>query len=256
MQVMALGQVGFRLELPDLNLYIDPYLSDSVREEEDDSMARLVGVPIDAARVEDADIVLLTHAHRDHCDVQTLCPIYVASPQSKFMGPQSTLDVLRKEGFKETRLIPLESADVPLSPGCTVRAVPSAHPECSGDSPQNWNAVGYVVESSGLRVYHSGDTSVTERYLEGIASIRPIHVAFLPVNEHSFVRKRAGIVGNMGVRDAFWLAEWLGVSVLIATHWDMFAANQVFPEEVELLFEKLSPPFELRLVRAGCEIEI
>ena len=164
--------------------------------------------------------------------------------------------VLREDGFKADRLIPLEPGDVRLSPDCTVRAAPSAHPECSGSSARNWNAVGYLIEGSGLRIYHSGDTSVTERYLEGIASLRPADVAFLPVNEHNFIRQRAGIVGNMGVRDAFWLAEWLGVSVLIATHWDMFAANQVFPEEIELLFEKLSPPFELSLVRAGCEVAI
>jgi L-ascorbate 6-phosphate lactonase len=253
---MSLGQVGFRLELPDLNLYIDPYLSNSVQEEEGNNLARLVEIPVDPASIEDAEFVLLTHAHRDHCDVKTLRPIYVASPQSKFMGPRSVLDVLRKEGFKENRLLSLESEGVALSAGCTVRAVQSAHPECSGHSPQEWNAAGYLIESAGRRLYHSGDTSVTEQYLEGITSVRPVDVAFLPVNEHNFVRERAGIVGNMSPRDAFWLAEWLGVSVLVATHWDMFAPNQVFPAELEVLFEKLSPPFELRLVRAGLEIEV
>jgi len=256
MRVLSLGQVGFRLELPDLNIYIDPYLSNSVQEEEGNSLARLVEIPVAPSDIKDADFVLITHSHRDHCDVKTLRPIYAASPQSKFMGPQSVLDVLKEEGFKENRLLSLEPEGIALSKGCTVRAAQSAHPKCSGDSPQEWNAAGYLIESSGRRFYHSGDTSITEEYLEGLLSVLPVDVAFLPVNEHNFVRERAGIVGNMGPRDTFWLAEWLGVSVLVATHWDMFAPNQVYPEELEVLFKKLSPPFELRLVPAGLAIEI
>jgi hypothetical protein len=34
----------------------------------------------------------------------------------------------------------------------------------------------------------------------------PIDVAFLPMNERSFFRKRRGIIGNMSVREAFAMA--------------------------------------------------
>ena len=37
----------------------------------------------------------------------------------------------------------------------------------------------------------------------------------------------------------------IDVAVPVPTHWDMFASNQVFREEIELLCEKLKPPFDM-----------
>jgi len=41
-----LGQVGFRFDFDGTVVYVDPYLSDSVREQEGEDLRRLVPIPI------------------------------------------------------------------------------------------------------------------------------------------------------------------------------------------------------------------
>jgi glycosyltransferase involved in cell wall biosynthesis len=67
----------------------------------------------------------------------------------------------------------------------------------------------------------------------------------LPVNEHNFFRGRRGIIGNMSIREAFGLASEIGAKQVVATHWDMFAANSVEPDEIRLVHQKLDPGFAL-----------
>jgi len=69
----------------------------------------------------------------------------------------------------------------------------------------------------------------------------------MPVNERNFYREKRGIVGNMSVREAFQMATDIGVKTLVPTHWDMFAPNSVYKEELNLLYELMRPPFEMRL---------
>ena len=89
-------------------------------------------------------------------------------------------------------------------------------------------------------------TDVTDaEVISAVKAYGKIDMAFLPVNERNYYRERRGIVGNMSVREAFHFAEEIGASALVPTHWDMFAANCVFKEEIELLYKKISPEFEL-----------
>lgn len=68
--LLPLGQCGFRFEFKKVTVYTDPYLSDHVAEVEGQDMRRLKPILIDPSRVADADYVLITHAHMDHCDLK------------------------------------------------------------------------------------------------------------------------------------------------------------------------------------------
>ena len=78
-----------------------------------------------------------------------------------------------------------------------------------------------------------------------LQSFAGFDVAFIPVNEQNYFRARRGIIGNMSVREAFQFAEEIGARSVVPTHWDMFAANQVYQEEIELLYRLLRPGFKL-----------
>jgi L-ascorbate 6-phosphate lactonase len=84
--------------------------------------------------------------------------------------------------------------------------------------------VGYVLELNGVALYHAGDTIVTDAVREALAGVR-VDVALLPVNGRTYFRERAGLVGNMGVRDAVALAAEIGAATLVPIHWDLFAHN-------------------------------
>lgn len=240
-----LGQVGFRFDFGGTVVYIDPYLSDSVREHEGTDLERLFPVPMQPADVRDADFVLVTHEHRDHCDHATLRPLASASPHCRFVGPVPVIESLARAGIDGARLIRAADQSLPLSSGLSVQPVPAAHPVIEPVAPAGWRCIGYLLRWHGHTIWHAGDTSVSDELIAHMRGVGRINIALLPVNENNYFRRRRGIIGNMSVREAFQLAEELGIRCVVPTHWDMFDMNSTFEAEIRLLHDKLRSPFRL-----------
>jgi L-ascorbate metabolism protein UlaG (beta-lactamase superfamily) len=43
------------------------------------------------------------------------------------------------------------------------------------------------------------------------------------------------------------MATDIGVKILVPIHWDMFAPNSVYLEEIELLYRLMQPRFEMKV---------
>src|SRR3546814_14667005 len=97
--VRLLGQSGCRLGFPGCTIYVDPYLSNSVQELDAPDLARLTPIPLQPGQVDDADWVLITHDHIDHCDPHTLPALAEASPPARFVGPAPVLRLLGERGL-------------------------------------------------------------------------------------------------------------------------------------------------------------
>jgi L-ascorbate metabolism protein UlaG (beta-lactamase superfamily) len=152
---------------------------------------------------------------------------------------------MRAAGIAEARLVTAPEHWIALASGIRLTGVPAAHPTIERDQEGHLRFVGYVLECGGRRIYHAGDTSPASEMIARLSELAPIDTAFLPVNERNYYRQARGIVGNMTVREAFQLAADLKVRALVPMHWDMFAPNSVYPEEIRLLFELMNPPFEM-----------
>jgi len=240
------GQSSVCLEYENCTIYIDPYFSNSVKEKYGAEYQRLLPVQIDPNKITDANYVLITHDHLDHCDAYTLKAIFKNSPMVKFIGPKIVIDKLRTEGIDDAKLlIASENNWKKLSPNINLIAVPAAHPEIVRDQDNNSAYLGYVLEVDGVRLLHSGDTSVNQEIIQSILKHGKIHTAFLPVNENNFFKNRMGIIGNMSVREALDFAEELGLKQLIPIHWDMFYLNEALVEEINLLYLRKNPNFKL-----------
>ncbi|MCF6355436.1 MAG: MBL fold metallo-hydrolase [Candidatus Polarisedimenticolaceae bacterium] len=246
--VTSLGQVGFRLVFGDTVVYIDPYLSDHVAQVEGGNMKRMFPVPFTPGSVVDAEWVFISHDHIDHCDPLTIKPLSSASRKCCFVCTSSVAEKLLEWGVSGSRIISaIEGEWVTLSPVLRVTTVPAAHPEICRDRSALALCVGFIFEYEGRRLYHAGDTSITDELLVILKQFMPIDVAFLPVNERNYFRERQGIIGNMTIREAFGLAEEIAARVMVPTHWDMFASNQVYREEIELLYKLINPEFKLSI---------
>lgn len=248
--VQYLGQSGWKLSFRSLIVYVDPYLSNSVEELDGPELKRLRPIAFPAESVADADYVLITHDHLDHCDPHTLPEIARRSPQAIFIGPQPVLEKLSEWGISPTRLqlaaeywttLGTENSDL------RIVAVPAAHLSVERDTNGRLKYVGFIIEWLGRRIYIAGDTCADDAVIRAVESYKPIHTAILPVNEHNFYRARRGIVGNMSVREAFQFGADLEVKRVVAVHWDMFKVNSVYPEEIELLHKLINPPFALSI---------
>ena len=154
-------------------------------------------------------------------------------------------DFLLKNGIEKNRLVSAPKQWIQLQNKICFCAVPASHPTIELDSQGHWQHVGYLIEFNGTRIYHAGDTALTSELVAYLEQIKPIDVAFLPVNEINYVRNQCGIIGNMSLRDAFYLANKLSVKKLVPMHWDMFLPNAVYLEEIELYYRLSNPSFKL-----------
>ncbi len=246
-ECVALGQAGFRLGFGAVTVYVDPYLSDSVERADGPDFRRLVPIWKRPALVRDADWVLITHSHLDHCDPDTLIPISRASPQCRFLGPQDVCDLLASKGIVRTRLVMAVHQWLDLGTELRVHPMVAAHPELKLDERGNSQCVGYLIEHRKRRIYHAGDTLLNATVLQAVQAFMPIDVAILPVNERNHYRDARGIIGNMSVREAFQFAADIEAATLVPVHWDMFAPNGVHREELETLFRLERPPYRMSL---------
>ena len=226
-------------------VYLDPYLSNSVQLLDAPDLERLMPIPVFPEQVIDADIVLITHVHIDHCDPYTLPQLARASPQARFVGPETVLKKLVDWGINPERTLLAVEDWIQLSQNIRVLAIPAAHPEIERDERGNLSCVGYLLDYAGQLIYHAGDTFVRQKIIDILIKQGPVHTAFLPVNEHNFFRERRGIIGNMTVREAFQFAQEIGVKQVVPVHWDMFTDNAAYPDEIRLIHKSMSPNFAL-----------
>ncbi len=245
--IELLGQSGCFIKGPNISICIDPYLSHSVQELDSSDLKRLTPIPYKPEDISDLDWILITHEHIDHCDPHTLPALSKASPNCQFIGPVPVCEILKGWEIEESRIHPCKEDWVVLRDNVRVCTVPAAHPKIQRDPEGNLSAVGYILQFSNYTIYIAGDTGLTDEVLEALKGFENIDIALLPVNEQNFYRDRQNIIGNMSIRDAFSLAEDIGIGTVIPVHWDMFEVNSVTPEEIRAVYKSMNPDFELRL---------
>ena len=248
-----LGQVGLLVDDGNFRILIDPYFTDSVAEQFGAELKRCVLPPYTGSSCPHIDFLLLTHAHLDHTDPATLAPLLAAQPHLQIFAPYESREILSKLGHDRAKIPPADW--MPLAPGLSIRAVPAAHREIQRDPNGECRDVGYILKCGNTTIYHAGDTIPHSEIFAALQG-ESIDLAVLPVNERNHYRDAQGIIGNMTLREAFQMTADLGAKTLIPTHWDMFAPNSVFPEEIELLHQLHDPPFELKILHAGQTISL
>jgi len=129
--------------------------------------------PFKLQNEEEADIILITHSHYDHCSIEDLKKItkdgtiVICSGDccSKFNHFEEQIDLKVIEPGKGIKIEEIK-----------VIAVPAYNINKSFHSKEEyWN--GYIVEVEGVRIYHAGDTDL----IPEMSRLGKIDVALLPV---------------------------------------------------------------------------
>jgi len=179
-RVTYVGHATVLVELGGLRLLTDPVLRSRVGPLRRHGVAPTPGV------TSDLDAVLISHLHRDHADVASLRRIDRETP---VLAPPGAAGFIVRQEFSDVReLAPGESSAVgPV----TVTAVEARHSVSSRNplpvrfmhpmgpkgAPEALEAVGFLVEGGGRRVYFAGDTDL----FEGMERLGPVDLALLPV---------------------------------------------------------------------------
>lgn len=195
---------------------IDPYLTDSIAERNSHlpfRTNRQVPVFVEPEDL-DVDVVLCTHSHDDHTDVDTIRRIKKAD--TLFVGPYQSCLKYSECGIPADRIRlvhPTENLD--LGGGLSLRGV-FAMPTDETDL----NHMGFVFElPGGIRYYNSGDTA----YSDLLASVSPldIDVCSICIN---------GGFLNLSHFDAARIVKLIAPKVVIPCHYDLMVNNVGNPD--------------------------
>lgn len=218
-----LGQHSFALRTRTRALWLDPFLSDLP--------GRRHPPLVRPDEVTDADFVFGSHDHADHIDRPAWPVLAEASPEARFVVPELLRASLADElGVDAARFVGVDDGEtVELAADLRVTGVAAAHEFLDRD-PETGRCpyLGFVIETDGLRIYHSGDTCKYEGLETALLRLAP-DLVFLPINGRDAERLRRNCIGNMTWQEAADLAGALTPTLAVPTHFDMFAGNTADP---------------------------
>jgi len=163
---------------------------------------------------EKADLILVTHSHTDHCDVDKIKN--VRKEKTVIIAPEDCVSMI---GRNVKTLKPGEETSVD---NVTVKAVEAYNYKRfrSPEKPYHPKGfgVGYLIKAEGKTIYHAGDTD----FIPEMQKLGPIDVALLP----------SGGTYTMDNAEAAEAARAINPKIVIPMHrWDTNPAD--FKKKVE-----------------------
>jgi L-ascorbate metabolism protein UlaG (beta-lactamase superfamily) len=206
-----IGQASFLIQLGGKNILIDPVMSPAIGW-----VKRNVPPGLDWSALPKIDFVLITHNHRDHMDTATLKRL---GPDPVYVVPQGLRSWFKQAGMH--RIVEMAWWQQMSINGLNITFVPSQH-----WSRRNFNDVntslwgGFVIESNGVRLYHSGDTGWFDGFEMIAQRCGRIHAAMLPIGAYAprwFMGPQ-----HIAPEDAVRAFTALKAINFIAMHWGTF----------------------------------
>jgi L-ascorbate 6-phosphate lactonase len=227
-----LAQAGFVFKTPSGRIvYVDPYISDVV--ERLAGFKRMMACPIKAEEVV-ADLVVTTHEHPDHLDIDALSVI-ARNSRTHFAGPAECFKEFERMGIPNSRRHLLEEGRELTLAGIRVTGTFADHGELAPD------ALGVVLDLDGIKVYHTGDTAYRPAEFQAAIDMKP-DVLIPCIN---------GKFGNLNGEEAAMLTRDAGPRLAIASHFWMFVEHNGDPGEYLSKCAELAPGVRTIVMKPG-----
>lgn len=203
------GQAGFAFkDSAGLVYHVDPYLSNVCSQSV--GYHRAVPAPV-AAKDVVANVLLVTHEHRDHLDDGSVPAIAKANPELVFAGPPSCISRFLELGISSRRLVTIRRGQDRKMGNAIIKAVPAYHTD---------DSVGYLLHFGESVFYITGDTTYAEEL-----------IAVTDENPHVIMTCINGRLGCMNIADAARLTGHIQPQFAVPMHYGMFTENTADPEE-------------------------
>ncbi|MCE5343910.1 MAG: MBL fold metallo-hydrolase [Eubacteriales bacterium] len=236
--IFWLGQAGFLLKTHELHtIMIDPYFSEYVQRvfpEMGQGFKRLMPPPCRAEEV-NADVLLISHEHADHFDVDSFA-LLMDNGKTQVYTSRNVSAQMETLGLNVARVTTVCKSDsVQILPECKLRAIDCDHGDLSPD------ALGFLLDFGFETIYFAGDTALTPARLKDALQAQP-DIALLPIN---------GAFGNLNGVLAARYAAMLNCKVLIPCHFWTFPLHHGDPQELIEAMDKEAPGVALHLLCQG-----
>ena len=180
-----IGHASFLVQLAGMNVLMDPQFSGRASPVQFAGPKRIVALPIDIPDLPRIDVVLVSHSHYDHLDVDSVKRLAaIPSGSPLFLVPLGL-----KAWFNSIGVTRVEERDwwQPHSEGALrFTLVPVQH--WSGRTPWDTNKTlwgGWVVEGGGLKLIHTGDLGYSQDARDIGERLGPFDMAFIPIGAYA-----------------------------------------------------------------------
>lgn len=216
-KITFIGQAGLLFENNNLKILVDPYLSDSVTIINPLNYRRQ---PVDEFFLKiKPDVIICTHDHIDHTDMETLQHYLGEGTPVTFLAPKSVWEKVRKFENRHNYVLFNPNSEW-TQDGVLFSAVKAEHSDSF--------AIGVIINDDGKKYYITGDTLYNTEILKNIPD--DINTLFLPIN---------GVGNNMNMTDAARFAKKVNAKYTVPIHFGLFdnlnpndfdCINKIIPE--------------------------
>lgn len=229
--VFFLGQAGFVFKTSNGKLFcIDPYLSDCCNRYF--GFKRLMPYILSPYELK-FDYLLISHAHYDHFDPDSV-PLLMANGKTRLIGAKDVAAECERLNIKDN-LHFLSVGDCFEDDNIKITAVLCDHGK---DTP---DAIGFMVEAEGKRIYYMGDTAYREDWLNN-PFIKDVDMLILPIN---------GAFGNLNEVQAAKVVSSLTPKLAIPCHYWNFAEHGGNPALFCQEMKSYAPDTKYMMMRQG-----
>ncbi len=171
-----IGHATVRIAYPGVSCVTDPHLGTWVL-----AARRAVAPGIEAQALRPVDLVLVSHAHRDHLHPPTLA--LLAGPGTTVVVPARCADLVANLGFG--RVVELDVGETHDHGKVRATLVPARHFGARRPGETKGRAYGgYVLRGEGPTLYYAGDTAYFSGFAEVGRRFKP-EVAILPIGGYA-----------------------------------------------------------------------
>ncbi len=198
MKIIFYGHATLGIEINDINILIDPYITANPKASH-----------IDINSIK-ADYILITHAHQDHIlDVEAIAKRTDAIIVSNF-------DIATYYGNLGYKSHPMNHGGQWKFDFGSVKYVNAIHSSSFPDGTYGGQPGGFVIETSNKSIYIAGDTALTFD-MKLIPLQTKLDLAILPIGDNF----------TMGINDAILASDFVKCNHVLGYHYDTFGYIEI-----------------------------
>lgn len=252
-EITWFGHASALVEIEGARVLLDPIWSDRCSPSAHVGPKRLHPVPVELEELPPVDVVLISHDHYDHLDMDTVRRL-VLTQSAPFAVPLGIGGHLRRWGVPEHRIIELDWQETCTLGELTV-TLTSAHHFSGRSLTRNdtlWGS--WVIAGPSRKVFYTGDSGYFEGYAKIGAEHGPFDAALVQIGAYD----TAWADIHMTPEDAVLAHRDLGAGLLVPVHWCTFNLGlHPWAEPVErLLVEAKAQGVAVTVPRPGERVDV